>query len=845
MMEKNIEESEQTNKKLLSILSKVCGPNSQSILNRLEIKENHISTLKNIFNMIAIVPEHSIIYNQKLIDLVYNICFSFELIYPSLAFEEKNDFQTKIDSVLFLSRTTLKILLQREDTFLKFHPNFGVSGTNKKRKFKKNPENEKSGKLEDKKNLEKIVLFFLLNSFKNFTQFAQNKEIVEITKHMLIQSFNNVICAENEKISKKVLKYIFMQLKNILSEFFSLKEKNENNEKYIHSLNTIYSIFYIVQIFLSSVSEKFEEIQNEWNQSHLFSMIEPIIRLVFHFKEENANIFENSSNQVKKTKNKKIRQNFIEISTLISSSFFHIQFFSLKIELLLKLELIKEKKEPTVLKENAFEKFFTPHKNKKSKNKNENDVDDDDNQTPFELVQKWDDNLFDKMETPKSPFQPKNDFLNNYPSLSFHSTLFNHHSFIFLLQNLKSLSLKFSFGFSDQFIYLNLFDCFEIFTENLFLFSKFSENFSSHITHFFDYFFSFFSFLYTKELQKGSKKTLKMIWRSIISLITKMLEKNENWVSISDFLRVELSNSINTENWSRIIFSLKLVRYISDFKLLNSNPKKLFNSVFSSSNLSNMVLLSEKCCTFFTRNDLFVHLENSEQVLKIQRLILKIFTHYVVKENSNVDVTFLIQSLVPLIHSQSILRLHSSFNINSFRFLSSEEKTEYLSLINRSNSPKSLKVMELCYRLLFTFVHYRPQQTIIFISPFISMVEMMLEWSFVLISTCSTLSPKSLNDSHTLVAELNSRLWSETAKNKLQINKYSPYLISMYLHTSSLHPIPRNVRSLMVLGVYEMIDICKDLELKMLGNTLKEEYKANFKMLYEEYKRNFKFKGKV
>lgn len=95
-------------------------------------------------------------------------------------------------------------------------------------------------------------------------------------------------------------------------------------------------------------------------------------------------------------------------------------------------------------------------------------------------------------------------------------------------------------------------------------------------------------------------------------------------------------------------------------------------------------------------------------------------------------------------------------------------------------------------------------------------------------------------------AENFARLLEEIARNHAYVfNKYTPYfLVDMIVFLRS-QPLDGHVRKALLSGLYALVGICSEHELKLLNSFLDTSGKLYFKNLYTDYLASFKFKGKI
>eukprot|EP01130_Rhizamoeba_saxonica_P010451 TRINITY_DN4279_c0_g1_i1.p1 TRINITY_DN4279_c0_g1~~TRINITY_DN4279_c0_g1_i1.p1 ORF type:complete len:124 (+),score=19.96 TRINITY_DN4279_c0_g1_i1:1-372(+) len=90
-----------------------------------------------------------------------------------------------------------------------------------------------------------------------------------------------------------------------------------------------------------------------------------------------------------------------------------------------------------------------------------------------------------------------------------------------------------------------------------------------------------------------------------------------------------------------------------------------------------------------------------------------------------------------------------------------------------------------------------------------------------------------------------SRLYSELASYKSKTRKYVVYILSDYMALLRKQSIDRTHQQKLQRGIYSLIDICSQHELRQLLTIMGDTEKELFKKLYSDYDRDHKFKGKV
>jgi len=90
-----------------------------------------------------------------------------------------------------------------------------------------------------------------------------------------------------------------------------------------------------------------------------------------------------------------------------------------------------------------------------------------------------------------------------------------------------------------------------------------------------------------------------------------------------------------------------------------------------------------------------------------------------------------------------------------------------------------------------------------------------------------------------------SRLYTEIAKHKATIVKYTPYIISNYIRACQQTNFPQKVKTLLDSGIWCVMDTCEAFEYSLMLTTLVSDDKETFKLLVTGYNKHHKFDGKT
>mmetsp|Transcript_39473 Transcript_39473/g.64252 ORF Transcript_39473/g.64252 Transcript_39473/m.64252 type:complete len:367 (+) Transcript_39473:751-1851(+) len=77
------------------------------------------------------------------------------------------------------------------------------------------------------------------------------------------------------------------------------------------------------------------------------------------------------------------------------------------------------------------------------------------------------------------------------------------------------------------------------------------------------------------------------------------------------------------------------------------------------------------------------------------------------------------------------------------------------------------------------------------------------------------------------------------------VNKYIPYVIHAYAEGTGALPMDSKQKNSILPGVFALLALCSEIEMKQMFANLDEGGKAVFKILVEDYKRTYKFTGDV
>lgn len=75
------------------------------------------------------------------------------------------------------------------------------------------------------------------------------------------------------------------------------------------------------------------------------------------------------------------------------------------------------------------------------------------------------------------------------------------------------------------------------------------------------------------------------------------------------------------------------------------------------------------------------------------------------------------------------------------------------------------------------------------------------------------------------------------------VNKYVPYMIHAFAEGVQSLPLDSRQRDAMLPGVYALLGVCSEIEMKHIFANLDEKGRAVFRGLVKEFKRDYKFTG--
>eukprot|EP01125_Pyxidicula_operculata_P022802 TRINITY_DN9584_c0_g1_i1.p1 TRINITY_DN9584_c0_g1~~TRINITY_DN9584_c0_g1_i1.p1 ORF type:complete len:1760 (-),score=272.52 TRINITY_DN9584_c0_g1_i1:190-5019(-) len=146
-------------------------------------------------------------------------------------------------------------------------------------------------------------------------------------------------------------------------------------------------------------------------------------------------------------------------------------------------------------------------------------------------------------------------------------------------------------------------------------------------------------------------------------------------------------------------------------------------------------------------------------------------------------------------------------------------------------------VYDCFYHLLYSLIRIRPDETIKCFASFMACVQYLL-FQIPKISTAQL-------DTLEMRANSLSRLYQSIAEHKKKTKKIAVYVIADFVNLLRRQSMNQIAKASLLPGIYSLIDICGDYELKQLITILGETGRALFKTLYSDYTNNYKFTGMV
>ncbi|KAL6080652.1 rRNA primary transcript metabolism protein [Balamuthia mandrillaris] len=151
-------------------------------------------------------------------------------------------------------------------------------------------------------------------------------------------------------------------------------------------------------------------------------------------------------------------------------------------------------------------------------------------------------------------------------------------------------------------------------------------------------------------------------------------------------------------------------------------------------------------------------------------------------------------------------------------------------------SPPPFSIFLAFYHLLRSCLSLRTTETIQCMPSFLSNIRYMM----ALIFRYAESDPERTDH-----VENMARLLEELAKHSKAFNKYTGFLLSHYIELVENYALPSIVKQALMPGIYSLLDVCGEFELKQVHIVQSLTGKAIFKKLYEEYSKEWKFSGKV